>query len=83
MNDGFSAWPTLAFTADSTPYLGFEDYGDGATHGGTIQVRKYAAGVWTLVGPNNISDGYYNDHVSFAIGSDDTLYIAYSDSNNS
>lgn len=83
MNDGYSAWPTLAFTSDSTPYVGFEDYGDGATHGGTIQVKKYVLGSWTNVGPANISDGYYNDHMSFTIGPDDVLYIAYADSSTS
>ncbi|CDK99845.1 conserved protein of unknown function [Magnetospirillum gryphiswaldense MSR-1 v2] len=79
---GFSGYQayymTLRFSSDNTPYVGFQD-GMGSANKETVM--KYDGTAWVLVGARGFSSGSVgNGGQSLAIASDDTLYVAYCDS---
>ncbi len=78
---GFSAggadYQSLAFAPDGTPYVAYQDRGNGRK----TTVMRFDGTAWQVVGTAGFSAGGA-DYQSLAFAPDGTPYVAYSDSGN-
>ena len=75
---GLALYTSLAIDSSGTPYVAYQDLGNGGY--GRATVKKFNGASWELVGSRGFPAGAYRTtYTSLALDSNDTPYVAFQD----